>query len=210
MAHSNETRIELLKNAKAEFMEKGYSKASLRSICSRSGVTTGALYFFFNDKAGLYRECIGEAVDSFYSILQTHFDHDNLILASLDFECDEEDHSEEEGHSELAQKLIHHIYKNYDEIILLLTKSQGSEYENFVDEMVEFIENHSLEATEIYSEKTGKKKKINKYMLHFMIHLLVTSFVHLVTREPSEEKALANIKKIFKMTLKSWTDTVLD
>lgn len=204
MAHSNETRIELLKNAKAEFMEKGYSKASLRSICSRSGVTTGALYFFFNDKAGLYRECIGKAVDSVYNILQAHFDNDNLILASLDFECEDEDHSE------LAQKLIHHIYKNYDEMILLLTKSQGSEYENFIDEMVEFIENHSLEATEIFSEKTGKKKRINKYMLHFMIHLLVTSFVHLVTREPSEEKALANIKKILKMTMHSWTDTVLE
>lgn len=204
MAHSNETRVELLKNAKAEFMEKGYNKASLRSICAKSGVTTGALYFFFNDKAGLFRECIAGAVDGLYNILQTHFDNDNLIIASLDFDCEDEDHSE------LAQILIHHIYKNYDEMLLLLTKSQGSEYENFVDEMVEFIENHSLEVTEVYSEKTGKKKKINKYMLHFMIHLLVTSFVHLVTREPSEEKALANIKKIFKMTMHSWTDTVLD
>ena len=204
MAHSNETRIELLKNAKAEFMEKGYSKASLRSICAKAGVTTGALYFFFNDKAGLYKECIGEAVDGLYNILQTHFDNDNLIIASLDSECEGEDHSE------LAQILIHHIYKNYDSIILLLTKSQGSEYENFVDEMVEFIENHSLEVTEMYSEKTGKKKKINKYMLHFMIHLMVTSFVHLVTREPNEQKALANIKKIFKMTMHSWTATVLE
>ena len=47
-------------------------------------------------------------------------------------------------------------------------------------------------------------------MLHFMIHLIVTSFVHLVTREPNEQKALANIKKIFKMTMHSWTDTVLE
>ena len=129
-----------------------------------------------------------------------------LIIESIDFdlECEGEDHSE------LAQMLIHHIYKNYDEIILLLTKSQGSEYENFVDELVEYIEKHSLEVTEMFSEKTGKKKKLNKYMLHFMIHLLVTSFVHLVTHEPSEQKALANIRKIFKVTMNCWTDTILE
>ena len=157
-----------------------------------------------NDKGDLYKQCIGEAVDGLYNILKTHFDNGILILSSPDFE------SEGDDHSELAQILIHHIYQNYDEMILLLTKSQGSEYENFVDEMVAFIENHSLEATEVFSEKTGKKKKINRYMFHFMIHLLVTSFVHLVTSEPSEQKALENIRKIFKMTMHNWTDTVLD
>lgn len=206
MAHSNETRELLIKSAKAEFMEKGYNKASLRSICANAGVTTGALYFFFKDKGDLYKQCIGEAVDGLNNILKTHFDNDNLIIESIDFdlECEGEDHSE------LAQMLIHHIYKNYDEIILLLTKSQGSEYENFVDELVEYIEKHSLEVTEMFSEKTGKKKKLNKYMLHFMIHLLVTSFVHLVTHEPSEQKALANIRKIFKVTMNGWTDTILE
>ena len=40
--------------AKEEFMEKGYNKASLRSICSKAGITTGALYFFFENKEDLY------------------------------------------------------------------------------------------------------------------------------------------------------------
>ena len=39
---SGETRQLLLQCAKKEFMEKGYSKASLRSICKEAGVTTGA------------------------------------------------------------------------------------------------------------------------------------------------------------------------
>ena len=40
MAQDKETRELLIKSAKAEFMEKGYNKASLRSICSDAGVTT--------------------------------------------------------------------------------------------------------------------------------------------------------------------------
>ena len=44
------TRKHLLECAKAEFMEKGFTKASLRSICTKAGVTTGALYIKCQDR----------------------------------------------------------------------------------------------------------------------------------------------------------------
>ncbi len=53
MDDSKETKERLLESALAEFSEKGYMKASLRKICAGAGVTTGALYFFFNDKEDL-------------------------------------------------------------------------------------------------------------------------------------------------------------
>ncbi|MGI6535889.1 MAG: TetR family transcriptional regulator [Eggerthellaceae bacterium] len=40
---SEETRARLLETASKEFSEVGFQKASLRSICSKAGVTTGAL-----------------------------------------------------------------------------------------------------------------------------------------------------------------------
>ena len=46
----SETKERLLACAKKEFAAKGYAKASLRAICREAGVTTGALYFFFQDK----------------------------------------------------------------------------------------------------------------------------------------------------------------
>ena len=204
MAHDKETREKLIESAKAEFMEKGYNKASLRTICANAGVTTGALYFFFEDKADLFRAIAGKPVDELFSIMQSHFDEDDEIIMNPDYDADEDDHSE------IAQVLIHHIYSNYDAAILLLTKSQGSEYENLVDRIVEMTESKSVETMEKISLKNGKKKKVNKYMLHLVIHLMVDSFVHLVTHEPDEKKALANIKKVFKMTMHNWTDTVLD
>ena len=51
--HDRETKAQLLKYAKEEFMEKGFAGASLRSICRKADVTTGALYFFFKDKDDL-------------------------------------------------------------------------------------------------------------------------------------------------------------
>ena len=51
---SLETKVRLQQCAVCEFMEKGFLKASLRSICREAGVTTGALYFFFQDKDDLF------------------------------------------------------------------------------------------------------------------------------------------------------------
>lgn len=50
-----DTKRRLLAAATDEFFACGYSGASLRQICARAGVTTGALYFFFENKQDLLR-----------------------------------------------------------------------------------------------------------------------------------------------------------
>ena len=61
--HDSETRKELLKCAKEEFMDKGFMGASLRNICQKAGVTTGALYFFFKDKDDLFCNVVGHMME---------------------------------------------------------------------------------------------------------------------------------------------------
>lgn len=52
-ADSEETKEAILSAAAEEFYECGYEKASLRHICSMAGVTTGAVYCFFDSKEDL-------------------------------------------------------------------------------------------------------------------------------------------------------------
>lgn len=52
-ADSEETKEAILSAAAEEFYECGYEKASLRHICSMAGVTTGAIYCFFDSKEDL-------------------------------------------------------------------------------------------------------------------------------------------------------------
>ena len=49
-----ETRGLVLQSAQREFLDKGYEKASLRSIAQNAGVTTGALYVRFPNKSALF------------------------------------------------------------------------------------------------------------------------------------------------------------
>ncbi len=73
MAEDKETREKLLDSAKQEFLEKGYMKASLRTICRNAGVTTGALYFFFEDKEDLLKQLVEEPLKGLISRVESHF-----------------------------------------------------------------------------------------------------------------------------------------
>lgn len=54
MKQVEETRGLVLQSAQREFLDKGYEKASLRSIAQNAGVTTGALYVRFPNKSALF------------------------------------------------------------------------------------------------------------------------------------------------------------
>lgn len=55
------TRAGLLEAARAEFAEHGFAAASTEAVVRRAGVTRGALYYHFPDKAALF-EAVVEAV----------------------------------------------------------------------------------------------------------------------------------------------------
>ena len=72
MKDERETKDKLLISAKQEFLEKGYQKASLRNICKNAGVTTGALYFFFQDKEDLFASIVQPSLDRIIAMLSQH------------------------------------------------------------------------------------------------------------------------------------------
>ncbi len=54
------TRSALLKTARELFTEFGYARAATEEIVQRAGVTRGALYYHFRDKAGLFQAVLEE------------------------------------------------------------------------------------------------------------------------------------------------------
>ena len=67
-----ETRAALVAAARREFAEHGYSSASIRSICSAAGVTTGALYFFFRNKEELFEAVVSPLMERVTGLLGAH------------------------------------------------------------------------------------------------------------------------------------------
>ena len=54
------TREKIHEIAIAEFLDKGFQNASLRSIVKDAGVTTGSFYWYYRSKEELFDALVGE------------------------------------------------------------------------------------------------------------------------------------------------------
>ncbi|MGN0395116.1 MAG: TetR/AcrR family transcriptional regulator [Coprococcus sp.] len=200
MPNDKATREKLIECARKEFLEKGYMKASLRSICKNAGVTTGALYFFFQNKEDLLSAVVQGTLDELMDIVRPHL--------SMEIDTDAElallgDASEDVRN---AKEIVHYLYQHYDVVQILLTKSQGSAYETIVDRFVDIFEQHYDKLMEQISIKSGVKKP-DKYILHWMSHMQIDAFIYLLTHVASEEEALGYIEQIVDYIVSGWAKT---
>ena len=64
--------IKIIAAAKAEFMEMGFDKSSMRSIAERCGMTAAGIYRHCVDKADLFDQIVAPAVDRINAWLDAH------------------------------------------------------------------------------------------------------------------------------------------
>ena len=202
MAHENDAREKLLACAKKEFLEKGYTKASLRTISAAAGMTTGAVYFFCKDKDGLFGAVVAEPLQRIKDVIAQHF--------SEDLEADVTQFQHTEGdHDAFAQEMISLLYADRDAILILLEKAAGSSYEGIVDRFIEMIEKHNQALAERYAS-AFPGKRVNLYMLHWLSHVEINAYVHLITHEADPEKALKEIRPVMDMLVEGWVAHILE
>ena len=187
---SAETKKQILESAKKEFLEKGFMNASLRTIASNAGLTTGAMYRHFKDKDDLFCSLVDEAVDVttkavMMADVMNHKKFENPF--SLEHFTAE---------TETTEALLDYIYKNFDAFTLLLTKASGSKHENFLDEMCELY-TKNCEKTFLWMYKQNYvPKKTDKMTMHVVASTFITSFAEIVLHKVPRKNAVAYINNI--------------
>lgn len=189
----------LIEAAKKEFLEKGYNKASLRTICSKAGVTTGALYFFFENKAELFAAIVDEPLKGLKKLVATHFKEDSMYMSKLGSLSEIElDHSDE------SDMFIEYIYDYRDNFMLILNSSENTVYENCVDEFVVMIEKS------IPMMMSGMKGyTYDEYMSHWMAHLTIDAFINVIKHIDDKEDAKRRMRPILNYLVKGWVELVM-
>ena len=132
MSNEESTTLKnILSAGKAEFLEKDFNSASLRNIVKTAGVTTGAFYGYFSGKEALFAALVEEHAKAIMNI---------FMSAQESFEelSNEEkiNHMGVESRTSLNE-IVDYIYEHFDEFKLIICKSEGTSYENFIHNMVE-------------------------------------------------------------------------
>lgn len=199
MKDERETKEKLLQSARAEFLAKGYQGASLRSICKASGVTTGALYFFFKDKDDLFTSLVTPQLNELKAMLTAHM-RQELLALDADNDVPLDDFSDD---AYASQQVLHLLYQNYDLFLLLLTGSYGSSQEHFMDELVAISEEHYRKLADRQAALLGVTPP-QDYTIHWLAHMQIDAFVHLLTHERSEQAAMEHLQDILQYMLSGW------
>lgn len=169
-------RIRLTDAARREFLESGYEKASLRKICARAGVTTGALYFTFQNKEDLF-ECVVRGTVSRLEKLSQE-----MIAAEL-----------EDGAAgiENEKRLLEFFWKNREDILILLEKAKGTRYENFMDDMTSHLE----DVYEVFFRKYSHTEA-DRELIHILVKMKRQAYIELITGGYTLERTVELAEKI--------------
>ncbi len=196
---NGETRQLLLQCAKKEFMEKGYSKASLRSICKEAGVTTGALYFFFQDKDDLFCSLVS---DSLMRIMELIKEHQQFEENEAKEEILSRNH-DMESERILVEVLVHEMYQNRDEMLLLVNGAQGSSLENAVDRIIDEMDAHNLHLARATCQELGIPM-LEENLVHWMSHNQIDMFLYMLKHIETEEQALVFGRQAMTYLVTGW------
>lgn len=135
----------ILNCAKAEFLDKGYTDASLRSIAAAADTSTNSIYVRFGDKDGLFsaivEPALNEMTERFLKIQEEFHRMDSNAQSA---------HMAEYADGG-TMELVDYMYDHLDEFRLLLDASYGTRFHNFIDELVRI----EVEYTYKYMETVG-------------------------------------------------------
>lgn len=170
MKEDHNVREALLKAGREEFLNKGFERASLRKICEKAGVTTGAVYFFFENKEDLFHQIVAGTVKQ---------------MDSLAKELTAEEFEGSGASSASDQKLMEFLWNNRREVKLLLEKAEGTRYETFKNEIFSQMEtNFSL-----FFQKYGNLKE-DKNLTRVLVEMRMRGYMELIYGGYSLEEVL--------------------
>jgi len=198
MSKGNDTKQLILDTAKIEFMDKGYSNASVRNIAKQAGLTTGAIFRYFADKESLFASLVSPVADY---MLDLYRKGGKRGLDALADGCPESMWNISE---EIISMLVEYIFANKDAFYLLISKSAGSAYENFVDKLVAEEERQTWEFQQEMIRRGYPCRALTPDEIHILFSAQYYAVFEVVRHKMEKEEAFDRIHLIAEFFGGAW------
>ena len=191
----SETERRILETAKKEFLERGFQGTSMRRIAALAGVTTGALYGYFDSKEKIFDSLVE---DSYNAVMNAYKDA-HVEFAALPYD------TQVSGMGDITAKCVEwcleYIYDHLDEFRLILMCSEGTRYTNMADEMMKIEEESTEEFISLMRKNGMEIPEIDPLLEHMVTSGYFTSFFEVVKHSVPREDAriyIHNLQAFYK------------
>ena len=185
------------KAIKEEFLEKGYEDASIRSIGARAGMTSAGLYRHYADKEAMFNAMVEPLIDSIESWTRNHRESKFSIIS----EGVPEDDLFGETFIDLIREVI---LPRRDEFILLMSRSNGTKYENFIHDFVVSNQKEFLKAIRYLKKKGYPAKELDEEVLHMLLSAYITACFEPIIHNYNDEKIEKYLDTVREFFMPGW------
>lgn len=125
-------RENIVSSAKQEFLNKGYSKASMRDIASQAGITVGNIYRYYDSKELLFDSIVNPAFEKLNELINS-IQLEKIPNADYDLYIKER--------NLFSDYFLNMLQAHKEEIIILIRCSEGTKYKETKSHFAKTIEN---------------------------------------------------------------------
>lgn len=186
------THEKIIESGKLNFLNDGYERSNLRKICKDAGVTTGAFYRHFDDKEDLFISLVEPLVKE---LLGFYNKFEEESFQDIEKNCGQ-DLAEINIDGSIESAL--YMFSKKELFNLLIYKSYGTKYENFIELLVEKEDINRQKALQIISKKKNIKVEIPKEAMHLLNHAFINALCEIVIHSQTEEEVKTNTRIVSK------------
>ena len=182
----DEIKNKILKIARAEFHEKGFSNASMRKIAKKVGISVSNIYNYFKSKDEIFKELVYPTIYIIDKLIERYMLNEDFCKNPVRWTI--------EGSWQTTHLLFLFLDKHRDNLKLLFFKSQCSEYENTKDKYIDlFTELYLKNLTLLKTNNTEFNYKVSDWFVHniisFYINIINEIIMHDLTKKEMEQYA---------------------
>ena len=159
----------IVEAAKKEFGRYGFKEASMRNIAAEAGMSASGLYKHFPSKEEMFASLVEPVKEEFEREYRERERREYAELGNGDAKI----LSEQTGGNRWAMEFI---YDHIEEFRLLIIKSEGTVYENYIHDIARLEETSTL----AFISELRKRGENPVDLPRNEVHLLVTSQVNAV------------------------------
>ena len=190
----------ILQSAREEFLSKPYEQVSLREICRKAGVTTGAFYNRYKNKEELFDALVAPTLETVktYSDATETFNYDRLDSQDM--------RRVWELTPETQRRIVEMLYADYKGFRLLLCHAEGTKYANFIHDFVSDITARSYRVAQEAYRRGIAPFLIDEEELHMLLTAYWSTMFEPIIHGLPKEKALRHSEAVAKLF--NWTSVL--
>lgn len=194
------TLHKIMSEGKIEFLQKGFKDASLRNIVKNAGLTTGAFYGYFKDKQALFEALVSPVVEGLKEL---------FMESQVEFDkCSKEFKTENvyDYSSEAGARFVDYIYDNFEEFKLLVCCADGTEFEEFIHDIVDVEVEYTFKFINSTNNDAVISGRITPDLIHIVSSAFFTAIFETVKHDMPKEEAKRYTKNLRAFFTAGWKE----